>query len=73
MTARQNAELVLHTVSSEDPTSRASRRAAEDVLRLLDPLRRIAENDPPENAVHWSSGRSWRIELARQTLREASQ
>jgi hypothetical protein len=34
VTARENARLVLHTVSAETPTGRAARQAAEDVLRL---------------------------------------
>lgn len=34
MTARENVRLVLHTVSADTPTGRASRRCAEDVFRL---------------------------------------
>lgn len=43
MTARENASMVLHTVSSEDPVSRASRRAAQDVLRYEAHLRLYAK------------------------------
>jgi hypothetical protein len=46
VTARENASLVLHTVSPADPVSRASRRAAEDVLRLDAALKPFLSAEP---------------------------
>jgi hypothetical protein len=46
MTPYENARLVLHTTSAADPISRAARRAAEDVLRLIRELRECESKKP---------------------------
>ena len=43
MSPNANASLVLHTVSAETATGRASRLAAEDVLRLVAEVDRYRE------------------------------
>jgi len=60
VTARENASLVLHVTSADDPISRAARRAAEDVLRLEN-VRAAAERVARHSRSKWA--RTLRIAL----------
>jgi hypothetical protein len=72
VTARENASLVLHTVSSADPISRASRRAAEDVLRLDAALAPFLSANPYFITIGAWEGVELRVELSRgRAAREA--
>jgi hypothetical protein len=53
VTPRENAAMVLHVTSADDPISRAARRAAEDVLRLEN-VRAAAERVVRRSRSKWA-------------------